>query len=286
MARPLRIEYEGAIYHVTSRGNARNEIFLEETDRADFLSVLRAVIRRFRWICHAYCLMDNHYHLLIETPEANLSAGMRQLNGVFTQYFNRKHGRIGHLLQGRFKAILVEKESYLLELCRYVVLNPVRARLVPRPEKWKWSSYSATAGLERSPDFLTVTWLLSQFSSKRKEAQQQYREFVLDGMQKESPWQSLTGQIFLGSIGFLEPFRDLLEERQEMEEIPRPQRFASRPPLGDLFREAGRNRLSRDKMIYESHVQHGYTLKEIAQHLGIHYTTVSRAVKRAEGEMQ
>ena len=133
MARPLRIEFEGALYHVTSRGNARQHIFLHDSDRKKFFDVLADVVERFQWICHAYCLMDNHYHLVIETPEANLSRGMRQLNGVYTQVFHRRHGRVGHLFQGRYKAILVEKESYLLELAKYVVLNPVRAGLVSYP---------------------------------------------------------------------------------------------------------------------------------------------------------
>ena len=127
MARPLRIEFPGAIYHVTARGNARNAIVLDDEDRELFLVCLGEVILLFGWVCHAYCLMDNHYHLLIETPEGNVSRGMRQLNGVFTQRFNRRHGQVGHLFQGRFKAIVVDRESYLLELCRYVVLNPIRA---------------------------------------------------------------------------------------------------------------------------------------------------------------
>jgi len=127
MARPLRIELAGALYHVTSRGDERRPIFFEDGDRSAFLAVLGEVIARFGWLCHAYCLMTNHYHLLVETPHANLSQGMRQLNGVYTQYVNRSHRRVGHLFQGRFKGILVEKESYLLELARYVVLNPVRA---------------------------------------------------------------------------------------------------------------------------------------------------------------
>lgn len=129
MARPLRLEFAGALYHVTARGNERRSIFLgdADTDRAAFLDVLASSCERFNWILHAYCLMTNHQHLLVETPEANLSAGMRQLNGVFTQHVNRTHGRVGHLFQGRFKAILIERESYLLELARYVVLNPVRA---------------------------------------------------------------------------------------------------------------------------------------------------------------
>jgi len=280
MARPLRIEYPGAVYHITSRGNACQEIFLEEEDRAAFLSTLRSVIGRFHWLCHAYCLMDNHYHLLMETPEGNLCRGMRQLNGVYTQAFNRRHGRVGHLFQGRFRALLVEKESYLLELCRYVVLNPVRAQLVSRPEEWPWSSYSATAGIQRPPDFLSISRILVQFSPKRKEAERRYREFVWEGIEKEGPWGNLTGQIFLGKEGFVEGLRNLLGESQELEEIPRAQRYASRPSLQDLFLPGGEDRKERDRRIYDSHVHYGYTLKEIAQHLGIHYTTVSKAVKR------
>jgi REP-associated tyrosine transposase len=132
MARPLRIEFAGALYHVTARGNNREAIFLgaDEADREAFLEILGAICERFNWVCHAYCLMTNHYHLLIETPDANLSGGMRQLNGVYTQYVNRTHRRVSHLFQGRFKGILVEREGYLLELARYVVLNPVRAGMV------------------------------------------------------------------------------------------------------------------------------------------------------------
>lgn len=135
MARPLRLEFPGAIYHVTSRGNARNAIFLDDEDRVLFLACLGAVVTRFGWWCHAYCLMDNHYHLLIETPEGDLSRGMRQLNGVYTQRFNRRHGRAGHVFQGRFKAIVVDRDSYLLELCRYVVLNPIRAGMVSQARR-------------------------------------------------------------------------------------------------------------------------------------------------------
>jgi putative transposase len=133
MARPLRLEFPHAVYHLTGRGNARQRIVVDDEDRRRFLTTLAHVIDRYGWLCHAYCLMDNHYHLLIETPRPTLSRGMRQLNGVYTQAFNRWHHRVGHLFQGRFKAILVEKETHLLELCRYVVLNPVRAKLVAHP---------------------------------------------------------------------------------------------------------------------------------------------------------
>ena len=143
MARPLRLEFAGAIYHLTARGNRREDIFEDNVDREVFLSVLEKVCDTYNWVCHAYCLMSNHYHLLIETPDGNLSKGMRQLNGVYTQAHNRKHGRSGHVFQGRYKAIVVEKEAYLLELCRYIVLNPVRAGMVRSAKDWPWSSYRA-----------------------------------------------------------------------------------------------------------------------------------------------
>ncbi len=165
--------------------------------------------------------MDNHYHLLIETPEANLAKGMRQLNGVYTQTFNRIHRRAGHVFQGRYKAILVEKESYLLELCRYVVLNPVRAMIVKRPEDWRWSSYLSTGGIKGVPEYLTVDWIFGQFGCNRKEAQKGYRDFVKAGVVEESPWKNIKGQILLGGEGFIEKLRNLLSEKEEIKEIPK-----------------------------------------------------------------
>jgi putative transposase len=146
MARPLRIEFPDAVYHITSRGNGRADIYLDERDRESFLQTLGDVCRRMRWVCYAYCLMTNHYHLVIETLDANLARGMRQLNGVYTQCFNRHHGHTGHVFQGRYKAILVDRDAYLLELARYVVLNPVRAGMVKSPQQWRWSSYAAMMG--------------------------------------------------------------------------------------------------------------------------------------------
>jgi len=164
MARPLRIEFEGAVYHITTRGNARSSIFFTDSDRHAFVEILAEAVDRYNWLCHAYCLMTNHYHLLIETPERSLSRGMRHLNGVYTQCMNRRHKRTGHMFQGRFKSILIQKESHLLEVARYVVLNPVRADMVARPGDWPWSSYAATAGQGPIPHFLTVAWILAQFS--------------------------------------------------------------------------------------------------------------------------
>lgn len=281
MARPLRIEYPNAVYHVTSRGNARNKIFLGDQDRENFLFVLDAVVKRYNWLCHAYCLMDNHYHLMIETPDANLSRGMRQLNGVYTQKYNWWHSKTGHIFQGRYKSILVDKENYLLELCRYVVLNPVRANMVEKPEEWKWSSYGATAGLKTVPNYLAGDWILGLFSNNKAEAQKRYRKFVREGIHTGSPWDDLQGQILLGEEGFIEKYKDLLSDKEQIKEIPRPQRYVSRPRLAKLLSKEDKT-ARRNRGIHSAHVKYGYTLKEIADHLEIHYTTVSKAIKGLE----
>lgn len=283
MARPLRIEYPGAVYHITARGNAREPIFLDDQDCLDFLKVLCAVIRRYNWILHAYCLMGNHYHLLIETPEGNLSKGMRQMNGIYTQRFNRRHERVGHVLQGRYKAILVEKEPYLLELCRYVVLNPVRAGIAKNPREWKWSSYRKTVGYDEGASCLTTDWVLLQFGNRRKEAADKYREFVRAGVREGSPWQDLKGQVLLGGDAFLERFDPFLAEKETIGEIPKVQRYARRPSLDALLKkdEPKRTR-NQDEAICEAYVRYRYTLREIAEHLRVHYATISRAVSRVK----
>ena len=170
MTRPVRIAFQGALYHVTSRGDRREAIYEDDADRMKFLETLETVIREFNWVCHAYCLMTNHYHLVIETPDGNLSKGMRQLNGVYTQGSNRRHGRSGHLFQGRYKAILVDEDSYLLELTRYVVLNPVRAGMVELPGDRRWSSYLDMLGARSAPHWLAIDGLLVQFAVERQEA--------------------------------------------------------------------------------------------------------------------
>ena len=282
MARPLRIEFGGAVYHVTSRGNARADIFTDDSDRELFLNILGQVVRRFNWLCHAYCLMDNHYHLLIETPEGNLSTGMRHLNGVYTQAFNRAHGRDGHVFKGRFKAILVEKESHLLELCRYVVLNPVRASMVKRPEHYRWSSYLSTLGQADKPEFLTMEWLLGSFSAILPESRRRYRRFVQEGMEGvESPWTKLSGQIVLGTEVFVQQAKELVGGREEIPEIPRTQRHVGRPPLDEMF-PPGVVMPKQDRicLICLAHQKHGYSLKEISQMLGVHYTTISKVINK------
>ena len=151
MARPLRLELAGGLYHVTSRGDRREDIYFDGEDRETWLRIFAAVCARYDWVCHAWCQMTNHYHIVVETRAGNLAAGMRQLNGVYTQSVNRRHGRVGHVFQGRYKAILVERDSYLLELARYVVLNPVRAGLVADLADWPWSSYPAIVARRAPP---------------------------------------------------------------------------------------------------------------------------------------
>ena len=281
MSRPLRIGYPGALYHLTLRGNARGEIFLDDTDREIFLGVLGSVVERFGWRIHAYCLMGNHYHLLAETPQPDLSRGMRWLNGVYTQRFNRRHERVGHVFQGRFKAILVERDSYLLELARYIVLNPVRAGLANAAEGWRWSSYRATAGEQTAPRWLSVSWILDQFGISETPAQDRYREFVAAGIDRASPWRNLRGQLLLGSEPFVQALTPKLAAMQDMTEMPRLQRLAHRPELARLLPGAGtESRAQRDAAIRDAHIRHAYTLAEIARHVGLHYATVSRIANR------
>jgi len=279
MARPLRIEYDGAVYHITARGNARKAIYKDDEDRKTFLEVLHQVNKRFNWLCHAYCLMNNHYHLIIETPDGNLSKGMRQMNGVFTQLFNRRHHRVGHVFQGRYKAILIDKEGYLLEVSRYVVLNPVRAKAVEKPEDWKWSSYRGTAGIEEPHQCLTTDWLLGQFSTKKRQSESKYREFVLAGIGERGLWKKVRGQSILGEDDFVERMIGYIKGHEDIKEIPRSQRYMGRPALLRLFNEgAFTDKKKRAVAIRRAIINHGYSLKEVADFLGIHYSTISRAV--------
>lgn len=280
MSRPLRIEYPGAVYHVTSRGNEKKPVFKDDTDRLNFLNTLKHVNKRYNWICHAYCLMTNHYHLLIETPDGNLSLGMRQLNGVYTQLFNRRHGRTGHLFQGRYKAILIQKDSHLLEVCRYVVLNPVRAKMVEKPGDHTWSSYQATAGRAKPHPSLTTDWVLDQFSGKRGKAEQDYRKFVSWGIGQKTIWTEVRGQALLGEEDFADKMVDHLKKHKDIPEIPRSQRYAHRPPLEKLFRgDVRTNMRKRRAAVVKAVEQYGYRQREIASHLELHDSSISRIVK-------
>ena len=280
MSRPLRIEFAGALYHLTSRGDGRDDIYLDDSDRVLFLEVLASVCERFNWACHAYCLMGNHYHILIETHEGNLSQGMRQLNGLYTQRFNRAHGRVGHVFQGRYKAILIHKDSYLLELARYVVLNPVRAQMVRAAKDWPWSSYRATCGQAPKPDWLHVDWLLSTFGRRKREAVERYREFVALGKGQPAPWQHLKHQIYLGDKQFVERMQRKLSVDQSLQDIPALHKRPVPKPLADYARK----HKTRDEAIQAAYRSGGYSQKQIADYFELHYSWVSKIIKVAEQE--
>jgi putative transposase len=280
MSRPLRIEYAGAVYHITSRGNEKKAVYKDDVDRGIFLDTLSQVSKRYNWICHAYCLMNNHYHLIIETPDGNLSVGMRQLNGVYSQTFNKRHKRVGHLFQGRYKAVLIQKESHLLEVCRYVVLNPVRARAVERPEMWKWSSYQATGGKEKPHSCLITEWILRQFGTTKRIAEEAYRKFVQAGIKQESIWKAVRGQSILGEEEFTTTLMDYLRGKRDIAELPKTQRFADRPSLenifsGNILQDIGK----RNEKIQKAVQRYGYRQREVADYLDMHFTSISRILR-------
>jgi putative transposase len=236
MARPLRLEHPGAVWHVTSRGNNQQDIYIDEDDRIMFLSILAEAVRRFRWILDAYVLMTNHFHLVFETPQPTLSKGMQWMNGKYAQWFNRKHKRSGHLFQGRFKGYLVEKESYLLTVMRYVVLNPVRTHMVARPEDYQWSSYRATAGYDAVPVWLALNHSLLSFGPDLTTQQRHYRQFVDEGANiVRSPFEDAVAQLFLGTAPWIEKMQALIDAKPRSSEHPAEQRYAGRPSVDQII---------------------------------------------------
>ena len=280
MSRPVRIEFPGAHYHVTSKGTNEQAVFLDDEDRAVFLNVLEGVVTRFEWRVHSYVLMSNHYHLVVEVPDANLSKGMRQLNGVYTQHFNRRHGRDGSLFQGRFRSIVFEPENYLLPLCRHVVLNPVRLTHTRSANSYRWSSHRAMAGVVNSPEFLCTEAVLSSFSKRRADGQRKYRDYVKEGIGEESPLAERSNQVLLGSPAFISELQPVLNGEKLAKRGPK--KAKRRRSLQALFKNVdNKTRMERNELIKRAHLDYGYTLMEIGDHLGLHYTTVSKVINAA-----
>jgi putative transposase len=178
--RPHRIQAAGAIYHIAARGNSKQPIFLDDRDRKLFLTLLGLTVARYGWHCYAFCLMTTHYHLLVMTPDANLARGMQFLNGLYGQYFNRRHAHAGHVFRGRYHSTLVEGDGHFVELSKYLPRNPVRAGACKTPAEWLWSSYRATIGMEEAPGFLTVGPILELFSPSLEIARKRFADFVDD----------------------------------------------------------------------------------------------------------
>lgn len=236
MARSLRIEFADATYHITSRGNEQRNIFYTDDDRRAFLTFLGDAARRFGWSVPGWVLMTNHFHLVLQTPEPNLSKGMQWLNGTYAAWFNRRHNRSGHLFQGRFKAFLIEKERYYTEVLRYIVLNPVRASLVEHPADYRWSSYRATAGIEEPPAWLDLAAALEPFGGIDEVSRLGYRQFVLDRIGCEEPlWKDLVHGIYLGTDAWTKEMRIRVESKPRSTDHPKPQRAIGRPRMHQII---------------------------------------------------
>ena len=294
MARPLRIIYPGAFYHVTSRGNEKKDIFKSRRDREKFLEYLASAAERYGAVIYAYCLMSNHFHLFMQTPEGNLSQIMRHIIGAYTTYFNNKRKRAGHLFQGRYKSVLVEADEYATELTRYIHLNPVKAGITGKADEYQWSSYRAYIGTASTPEWLKPGFILGSFGKNEPVSRKNYRDFVdkLDIEAYESPLKSAVGGSVLGSSDFIDEItKTHLNERGADKDIPALRHFSNRPPLEEIIefvREVMENneKLARQVCIYLCHKYSGAPLKEIAVKFDVGVTAIGEASKRIQKKME
>ena len=280
MARPLRLEFEGAIYHVTSRGDRREPIFCDDSDRKMLLAIVGQTMERFDAVAYAYCLMENHYHFVLRTQQPNLSRLMRHINGVYTQAYNRRHAQVGHLFQGRFKALLVDKDAYFLEVCRYVDLNPVRAGTVTQPGDWAWSSYRAHTGRTLVPGWLDSSALHRQLTPEAGHGPRGYARFVAAGRGVRLWDVALTGQIYLGDARFVHKMQKRAGSLHDRE-IPKVQRRLAARPLSSYLTQHDRN-----TAIAMAYLEGGHTQSAIADATGLSVSRVSRLVslRKAKGK--
>lgn len=290
MSRQLRIEYFGAFYHVFSRGNQKQPIFLSDDDRHFFLKCLREAHEKFGVIVHVYCLMPNHYHLVIETPLGNLSSMMHFLNTMYTVYFNTKHKRCGHLFQGRFKSILIQAGGYAKELSRYIHLNPVRAKIVNLPEQYPWSSYAQYCGTARHEKWIETAFNLSLFTEHPEEARREYVEFVIEGIGKAVP-ASIKDSMRTGILGSAEFItrikKEFLENKVSSADRERPQlrKLQTKPDLHLILSVSERvlgekNKFVKPIAIFIIHKISSLKLEEIANFFSLSVSGISSACHR------
>lgn len=279
VSRRTRLEWPGAVYHVMSRGNRKGKIFQDDVDRRYFIETIRDTTIRYGIRPHALCLMNNHYHVVFDTPRQNLSRAMQHLNGLYAQSTNRRHGWTGHIFEARFHSPVVQRELYLRRVARYVVLNPVRAYLVDGPDKWPWSTYRATAGLEPPPDWLYSDWLDHAFDANtRAEAQARYRCYVNQPAARNIRIDPKARAI--GSAAFRDAIADATDQKHRDRGLPTWSGAPGRPPLAQLFGDTPLSLAVRDGLIETAHVAHGYSLAEIARYLELDRSTVSRALSK------
>lgn len=269
MSRPPRIEIANGVYHVVARGNERRPVFRDDVDRSRFLEVLGNVMARFRWRVLCFCLMSNHYHLLVLTVEPNLARGMRQLNGVYAQWFNRRHERVGHLFSGRYKAVLVQRERHLPAAVRYIVRNPVRAQLVRRVDEWRWSSHGATVG-NGVASVVSVGELLALLGADESSSRARYLELVSDATETVP----VAHPLLDGDDDFVKTHLALLRPSPE---YPRAFIGPRRPELCNLVSSS-----DESAAVYRAYAVHGYSMRQIATHLGCGTTTIHRRVREHE----
>jgi len=283
LGRPIRIQFPGAVYHVFSRGNRGEDIFFDDEDRNHFLKIFSSTVNRLNWLCHAYCLMSNHYHLLIETPEGLLSNGMQYLNSNYSKKFNRKHDLKGHLFQKRYADKLIDGNVQFLTTARYIVRNPIEAHIVEEAGEWKWSSYSATIGTHKVPDFLFVDDVLSCMSKDRAVARVFFKDLVHTKNGEES-------ELLLKGL-YSEPMkpdldtrlRPILDVRQSLAPVVRKQRTLSRPSLEELFHKIGYYEVGkRNRIITEAFRYYAYSQTEIAKFLGLDQSTISKITNKKD----
>jgi REP element-mobilizing transposase RayT/AraC-like DNA-binding protein len=277
MTRPLRIQYAGALYHVTSRGDRQAAIYRDDTDRRVWLSVLDLVCKRYNFVVLGFCQMTNHYHLVVETIEGNLAQGMRVLNSTYSQYFNRRHEVVGHVFQGRYKAILVQRDPYLLELTRYVILNPLRAGMVTTPEAWPWSSHGYITGTQSSPPWFDADAILRQFAPDQATAVARYCRFVLAGVGLDSPLKQTRHQLALGNDAFVTSAVSQAPAPEYLA-VSKTQRRAAQLTLAQYRAAYPR----REQAMAQAYRSTAYTMQQIATFFGVSTKTVSRAVKSLE----
>ncbi len=290
MARPLRIEYPGAFYHIINRGLERREVYRTEQDYEYFLELLENMHEKYGLWVHSYCLMSNHYHLYLETPNGNLSKIMRQLDGNFTQKFNKRHNRVGPLFQGRYKATLIDQDSYSLRLSKYIHLNPVKAKMVDKPEKYKWSSYSAFLGKNTSLNFLKTDWLLGQFHKSKKSAIKEFKKFTLQTEEAEwSPEKEAYKGIILGSSSFISQIQDKYlsgESDPEIAQLKVAKKQITPEEIEKKIKQFKLDTKISSKLIAYALKKHSQlSLKEIGKRMaGLHYSSISQIVRRLQND--